>query len=457
MKLISLLFIAPYSVSTQITSSSNLLIKNAYRSTLKIKLPKWKPKVAISNYNPSIVDWRSVISGCKATCRYDKRLCNFYIRAAAHDSFSISEGFGGADGSVLLTADEINRSENKYDSWAFLLSQNALALAQLYNTSVADIISVCGAVATEFQGGPTIVKHEKIQPFLVGRFDSIDPNPANKLPGSNINLEGFADFAKYRNLTMEEMTALMGSHSLIDERGCERTNGGICDPTNEACTDLKIYKWSNQYYRDVCSPNILINIPPIRSSKPLQKLKDIRNHNTCKFTSPELRARAIGIFDAEIKILMGVQKPDALVINLDTEMEDVSWFNKNLTTRNWVYTVHDAWMGLACQRNVTQTPNNIEIGKAMNNFQISVPAWDTAYIIGYKKMINTGANWAIPGGLAITGDECPSGYLSTSKTIRCNKCSEISRRDGTYNCPLNCKCVTGMSNNAKFYTTIIIP
>jgi hypothetical protein len=458
MKLINLLFIVPYFVYAQLTSTSDLLIKDADQPTLKIKLPKWKPKLATSNYNPSIVDWRSVISGCRATCRYEKRLCNFYIRAAAHDSFSISEGFGGADGSVLLTADEINRPENKYDSWAYLLSQNALALAKRYNTSVADIISVCGAVATEFQGGPTIVKDDTVQPFLVGRFDTIDPNPANKLPGSNINLEGFANFAQNRNLTMEEMTALMGSHSLIDERGCERTNGSLCDPAIEPCADLRMYRWSNQYYRDVCSPNIRINIPPVRSSAPLQTLKHIRNHDMCKFTSPELRARAVGIFDTEIRILMGLQNSDALVINLDTEMEHVSWFSKDLTTRKWLYTVHDAWMGRACQRNVPQTPNNIQIGTAMNNFQNNIPAWDTAYIRGYKKMVNTGANWAVPGGLAITGDECPSGYVSAIKllSLDCSKCSEVNRRDGTYSCSLNCKCATGMSNSAKFYTTFMV-
>jgi len=37
-------------------------------------------------------------------------LCNFYVRAAAHDSLSISEGYGGADGSLLLTEDEIRRT-----------------------------------------------------------------------------------------------------------------------------------------------------------------------------------------------------------------------------------------------------------------------------------------------------------------------------------------------------------
>ena len=458
MKVLSLsLLIVPYFVTAQITTDSNLLIKDAENPTLQVKLPAWKPKTITNTYDPTRIDWRSVVSGCRATCRYDRRLCNFYIRAAAHDSFSISEGFGGADGSVMLTNDEIKRTENSYDSWAFLLSQNVLALAKRYNTSVADIVAVCGAVATEYQGGPTIVKDDSSQPFLVGRYDSIEPNPPNQLPGANINLDGFANFAQSRNLTMEEMTALMGSHSLIDNRGCQRMNGSQCDPTVEPCTDLRMFRWSNQYYRDACSPNIRINNPPVRSSEPLHTLDYLRKQSMCRFSSPELRKRELDIFDAEVTTLMGVQQPDALVIDLETEMEHVSWFSRDLTSRPWIYTVHDAHMGRACQRKVPLTTNNIQIGNAMNTFQTDVPAWDTTYIRAYKKMINTGANWAVPGGFAITGDECPSGYVPAIRglVLDCSKCSEVNRRDGTYSCSSNCKCATGMSNSAKFYTTFM--
>lgn len=449
---LALLFNLFFVINSQLTTDSNLLIKTPETVTLKVKLPKWKPK--ITNYDPTIVDWRSVISGCRATCRYDRRLCNFYIRAAAHDSFSISEGFGGADGSIFLTQDEINRPENRYDSWAFLLSQNALALAKKYNTSVADIVAVCGAVATEYQGGPTIITYDINQPFLVGRYDTLEPNPDKKLPGSNINLDTFASFTKNTNLTLEEMTALMGSHSLIDNRGCERLNGTQCDPIKEPCDDLRMFKWSNKYYRDTCSPNVRINDPPIRSNQPLHTLEFLKKQSMCRFNSPELRKRELDIFETELKTLMGTPAPDALVIDLDTETEHVSWFSRDFVSREWFYTVHDAHMGRACQRRVTRTPDNITIGNAMNTFQFNTTEWDTTYIRAYKKMINIGANWAVPGGFAITGDECKSGYVSALKTLvlDCSQCNEISRRTGTYNCSPNCKCLTGMSNSVRFYT-----
>ena len=116
---------------------------------------------------------------------------------------------------------------------------------------------------------------------------------------ASVALEGVAREAK---ITTEEMTALMGSHSLIDHTGCTRTNGTECNPNTEACTDLRMFKWSNVYYRDACSPNIRINNPPVRSTLPLNTLNNLRTINKCKFTSPELRQRQLDLFDTEIRI-----------------------------------------------------------------------------------------------------------------------------------------------------------
>lgn len=433
----------------------DVVVKIPVNVTMQVKLPSWKPKTDF--YDPTIVDWRSVIAGCKATCRYDRRLCNFYVRAAAHDSFSISEGFGGTDGSLFLTADEISRPENNYDSFSYLLSKNVLALAKRYNSSVADVVAVCGAVATEYQGGPTIIQNNPSEPFLVGRFDKITPNPAHALAPSNMNTAGFGSFAEKRNLTIEEMTALMGAHSLIDHTGCTRTNGTQCDPRTESCTDLRMFKWSNVFYRDTCSPNIRINNPPVRSTLPLNTLNQLRINNMCKFTSPELRQRQIDIFETEIRMVMGVPNPEALVIDLDTETEYVSWFSKALDFRRWLYTINDAWLGLACQRKLQINTVNTQIGDAMNVFKSNNIEWNNIYIRAYKKMVNTGVSWSVAGGLAITGDECFSGYVSAIKLLMldCSLCDEKARMDGTYNCNVNCKCKTAFSNSVKFYTNVM--
>lgn len=407
---------------------------------LQLRLPVWKPKE--NNYNPSKVDWSSVISGCKATCRYDKRLCNFYVRAAAHDSLSISEGSGGADGSLLLTQDELRRKENNYDNFAFLLSKNALALAQRYDTSVADIIAVCGAVATEFFGGPTIIKYDPIQPFLVGRHDRTEPNPANQLANPNINTTTFNSFAQSKNLSLEEMTALMGSHTLLDEKGCMKKDKTYCNPRVSKCDDLLIYDWSNIYYKETCSPTIRINNPKALSTIPLQTREFFIQQDMCRFTSSQFRQRQLDMITQELPDL---GDPTALVTGDDVEFEDVTWYDVNTNiSKKWTYTVHDAWMGSACQGILQESTVNTNIQTYMNNFNDNVNEWNTIYTRAYKKMVNTGAIWNKSGSFSISGLECHSGYNSPNSNVNCKKCN-------VYNCPPSCKCKTAFNETESFY------
>jgi hypothetical protein len=201
------------------------------------------------------------------------------------------------------------------------------------------------------------------------------------------------------------MTALMGSHSLLDTTGCLKTNGQMCNPNVEECKDLTMYKWSNKYYNDVCMPTIRINTPRIKSTLPLQTVEYTRLQEMCKFTSKELRDRAVTAFDTEIIPVTGIIDPKALITDLGLPTEDVTWFDKNSISRQWNYTINDAYLGLACQRKLENTVYNKEIGDSMNLFKVNSNAWNIVYIRAYKKMINTGVNWATVGGFAITGDE----------------------------------------------------
>ena len=432
--------------------NTHFVIKLANKPTILVKVPQWKPKT--ERYDPKLVDWNGVISGCRAACRFDRRLCNFYIRAAAHDSLSISEGYGGADGSLILTQDELSRPENNYDSFSYILSKNVLSLAKKYNSSVADILAVCGAVSTEFLGGPTIISDNTQQPFMVGRFDKLMPNPGHSLAGANINTTGFSSFAKKRNLTVEEMTALLGSHSLIDHKACFKADGSECDPFKEKCDDVMMYKWSNIYYKDVCTPKIGIYEAGINDPLPLLNIGTLRKREMCKFTSPEFRQSALDVFNNDIVLETGdiniLNQPDTIVLTLDTIVTNVIWVVNNMV-KEWMYTINDAYLGLACQGVNVNTQDDVKIKNAMNLFKTNSKDWDIVYVRAYKKMINTGATWSIPGGLAITGDECRSGYISNSKKSNCSKCNEIARRSGTYNCPKECICSTSFKNTDKFY------
>lgn len=432
-----------------VLSFPNFTHKKKENKVLRVKLPVYKKDIL--KYNPKIVDWAGVISGCKASCRYEKRLCNFYIRAAAHDSLSVSEGYGGPDGSLLLTQDELRRSENNYDNFAFILSKNALSLAKKYNSSVADIISVCGAVSTEFLGGPKIVKYDEYLPFLVGRIDSDSPNPANQLAPANMNTTGFASFAQKHKLTIEEMTALMGSHSILDEKRCLMSDQKTkCDPLVKNCTNLSMFNWSNLYYKETCSQKINIHIPGVQSTI-IQTKKSVFKEELCKFTSEKFKQRNIDLFANDLALnaadIFG-QRADveALDLFINTDPIDVT---VNNTTQKWMYTVHDAWMGKACQNELPMNNNNLQIKHAMNKFKIQSD-WDKVYIRAYKKMVNNKANWATPDGYPITGHECRSGYKS-SLNVSCTNCDIHYFNHYKYNCHSSCKCTTSFSETDIFY------
>ena len=388
-------------------------------------------------YDPSKVDWASVISGCKATCRYEKRMCNFYIRAAAHDALSVRDNVGGADGSLLLTDDELRRPENKHDLFAYTVSKNVRALSEKYKASVADVLAVCGGVAVDFLGGPQIVKYNFMYPFLVGRVDLREPNPANTLAKADANLGDFVQFANDRKITMEEMTELMGTHSLLDTKGCLRTDGKTyCDPTVERCDDISMFKWSNSYYEDVCNAVTTIHKPPKEVNVTFDNDFELKQE-LCKYTSDKFRE------DAQMDFQEVPETTDILDITVE--------FIENSIMKLWNYTVNDAWLGKACQGSHDQSTAQTAIQTNMNKFKTSYDTWSDTYSRAYKKMISIGAKWSHFGGYAITGMECPSGYTSPIRGVRCNTCHttfkfiRIQR-----NCPSSCICRTAFTNNQVY-------
>jgi len=325
-----------------------------------------------------------------------------------------------------------------------------LSLAKKFNSSVADIISVCGAVATEFLGGPTIITYDRHHPFLVGRHDRDVPNPANSLAPANLNTTGFSQFAEKRNLTLEEMTALMGSHALLDEKGCLMNNGSMCNPHKSPCTDLKMFTWTNIYYKETCIPKIRINNPPALSTLPLPTKEFLMNQQMCKFTSVELREKTMGILTQEIvDPLGGVLDPKAVVGGPDTEFEDVTWFNQSTISKKWDYTIHDAWMGKACQNDIEKSITNDNIGEYMRKFRDYPNYWNKIYIRAYKKMINTGATWNKHGGMPIHGKECISGFVSDIHE-NCKLCHANEYGD-LFKCPQSCRCKTSFNSTEIFY------
>jgi len=410
-------------VTTKIKQNNNFQQKN-----LLITYPSWKPKE--SNYNPRKVDWSSVISGCHAACNFDKRLCNFYIRASAHDSLSISEGYGGNDGSMLITEDELNRPENNYDNFGYKLSKNALALAKRFDASVADIISVCGAYAVKYLGGIDIIKSSTLDnPFLVGRLDSTIPNPSNQLVPDNANTSMFNDFANKFNLTLEEFSALLGSHVLLDEKNCLNKDNTQCDPLSNSCNNISMFTWDNSYYTDICSKNISLKFNAVPTEF-IKTKKQLIKDELCKFTSDYFRKNVkiditneLGLNVEQILLQNQITEQNDLLIENDIPIIkpiDITYFENNII-KHWFYTINDAWLGLACQNKLENTNYNSILYSSLNKFKQSQYEWELVYMKAYKKMINNQVRWFHLkfNKVHINGNECSSGYKKYNNQYIC--------------------------------------
>ena len=389
----------------------------------------------------SKVDWSSVISACKASFKFEKRLANFYIRGLAHDALSFGTlGDGGADGSLLNFQSEINSTNNKYDDFVAAMAPNGLAIAKKYGVSVADVIAVCGAVAPEFLGGPQIVRYDTTAPFLVGRLDSTVANPAEELAPRNITTLEFSERATKYGLTIPEFTSLMGAHSLFAKQKCRRGGGGSiqkCDPTKENCNNVDMFTWSNNYFIEACTADIkeveyiLPTLPPLDVTE--GDKADAKTGEQCEWTSAYFRSKA-----------------DKLAEN---EADDIPEAELG-GGEEWFYDAHDAEMGLACQNKLTTTIYNNEIGSAMKSFT-NKGAWDSVFITAFIKISNINAHWNGGSGTPITGYECPSGYVlsdSRKSSTTCDKCNVNISNFASYSCPNKCICSTAVAESKIYYT-----
>ncbi|CAK7218209.1 hypothetical protein SEUCBS140593_003469 [Sporothrix eucalyptigena] len=151
-----------------------------------------------------------------------------------------SVGSGGADGSILLSDGELQRSENRgmgnignlILSWHDEFRQYAPQL------SVADLIQVGSMVATvSCPGGP------RIRAF-VGRPDvdsRIPPPPHHLLPQPTANISTMIDLFAAKTFTVTDLVALVGAHTVSHQYFADPAYAGLPQDTTDGVFDTKIY------------------------------------------------------------------------------------------------------------------------------------------------------------------------------------------------------------------------
>lgn len=379
-----------------------------------------------STYDPTTVDWQSLIDSIEFLFASEKRLCNFAVRLAFHDSGAFSDGVGGADGSVILNLAESLRPENDDHNFVSIMRRALRDIQIFYQVSWSDIIAVAGALGTECLNGPR-VRDCKFG-LKMGKLDTAVADPAGILPPPFVPVAGFLSFWRSLqiNLSVQEMMALMGSHTLIATQTCERTQSGI----------QVMFNWVSNYFVNLLAGKLTIE-PTLLDPLDFTRNETI-SEEECKFTSQLFKDKAKSTLELQLDGLLPPDVPDTPDV--------VKWQFYHSFTK-WPYTINDALLSTAARNpsNADETAILEAVTALQNN-----AVWNVNYPEAYCKMVSVNAHYApSTGGQGILLSNlegcCSSGYVSlTSDPVSNRYCTKycVSKTSRSKKCPAYCKCKT---------------
>jgi len=140
--------------------------------------------------------------------------------------------FGGADGSIYLFDEAINRAEN--DGLQTIVKMlGDLAIEQ--GVGVADMIQWGAVHATV-----TCPLGPRIRTF-VGRPDAIQPSPENLLPSASANSTSLMALFGDKSIPMFDMVALVGAHTVSKQFDYDPTTAGNSQDDTPGIWDTNFY------------------------------------------------------------------------------------------------------------------------------------------------------------------------------------------------------------------------
>jgi hypothetical protein len=174
--------------------------------------------------------------------------CNDFARGAIrmgfHDAaaWDIDSSFGGADGSLLLAAEELTRFENGggITNQAPIM-KGVFEKYKGYGIGMADLIQ-CGAKvgALACPGGPRIR-------MFVGRTDDDTPAPTDKLPSPLGEADELIELFEKKTVSPAGLIALLGAHT------ASRNHVPFLGALNPQ--DLTPGKWDTEYFKETLKAN----------------------------------------------------------------------------------------------------------------------------------------------------------------------------------------------------------
>ncbi|OCL09639.1 class II peroxidase [Glonium stellatum] len=169
--------------------------------------------------------------------------CNQWARRAIRLGFHDAAGwskpnaaagndYGGADGSIALSAEEAGRQENKGLSEIISKVQE---WQQKYGVGMADLIQFASNVATV-----TCPLGPRVRTF-VGRIDSTTPAPAGLLPDVFDSADKLICLFADKTISAGQLTALVGAHSTSQQFFVDPSKAGQPQDDTPGVFDTNFY------------------------------------------------------------------------------------------------------------------------------------------------------------------------------------------------------------------------
>lgn len=167
------------------------------------------------------------------------------VRLGFHDSAGWSKSTGpngGADGSLILNAEEIRRPGNRGLEEIVTLTQTWFNKYKGYSISAADLVQMGANVATVVCPlGPRTKTY-------IGRKDNPKPAPDGLLPPVDASADFLIKLFQDKTIQPNGLVALLGAHSTAQQRFVDPARAG--DPQ-----DSTPGVWDMLYYNETINPN----------------------------------------------------------------------------------------------------------------------------------------------------------------------------------------------------------
>jgi len=166
--------------------------------------------------------------------------CNKFSRQAVrlgfHDAgvWSKSSGYGGADGSILLS-NEMSRADNNGLAAIAEQTNKWYTKYNQYGMSMADIIQFGANVATVVCPlGP------RIRSF-VGRKDNSKAGPTGLLPGEKDSADTLINLFSAKTIDAHDLVALVGAHTTSQQHFVDTSRSGDPQDSSPGVWDMAFY------------------------------------------------------------------------------------------------------------------------------------------------------------------------------------------------------------------------